>query len=46
MENRSENTNLKIGMNVLGLNVLSVITDSTWSTKRTNNKVPQSPQRC
>lgn len=38
MENRSENTSLKIGMNALRLNVLSVITDSTGSTKWTNNK--------
>lgn len=33
MENRFENTNLKVGMNALRLNVLSVITDSTGSTE-------------
>ena len=36
MEKRSENTSLKIGMNALRLNVLSVITDSTGSTEWTN----------
>lgn len=31
MENRSENTSLKTGMNALTLNVLFVIIDSTGS---------------